>query len=313
MMDRTTWIDASVTSWLDEHALAIQIDVDASRDVAQHLNIKAMLTIVAFVEGKEFDRVVGAKKPKELLAWLDGVRRGETSLVIRRRSVVAEPADMRARLELARELTRSGKFDEAIAEHVWLWDHMLEHQPSMYGVRLSYFATDLTALADAHEPARLAIGVLRDRAAPSSTGPIDRDDFADWICLNRVLGESARTLSWYDAVPPKDRARLAPLVESDIIPLLIDAERWTEAGALYDEPLTTLENAGDRPAQTAKRNLPTELIAYMREHFRETAAQLLRALLAAGRDAEATAVEQRANELDPSQEMKTALANARAP
>src|ERR1700733_15033662 len=69
MMDRTTWVDPAVIAWLGERAVAIQIDVDAQKEIARQLRIEAMPTIIAFVDGKEFDRVVGAKKPKELLAW----------------------------------------------------------------------------------------------------------------------------------------------------------------------------------------------------------------------------------------------------
>src|SRR4051794_11634493 len=61
MMDRTTWVDPTVVAWLGDHALAIQVDIDAHQDVARELRIEAMPTIIAFVGGTEFDRVVGAK------------------------------------------------------------------------------------------------------------------------------------------------------------------------------------------------------------------------------------------------------------
>src|SRR5450432_2534818 len=40
LMDRTTWIDPNVVAWLEEHALAIQIDVDAQTDVARQLRVE---------------------------------------------------------------------------------------------------------------------------------------------------------------------------------------------------------------------------------------------------------------------------------
>jgi thioredoxin 1 len=93
MMDRSTWVDPEVTAWVRAHGLAIQVDVDEQKEVARELRIQSMPTIIAFINGKEFDRVVGAKKPKELLAWLEGVTRGETSLVVVERRVRREPAD----------------------------------------------------------------------------------------------------------------------------------------------------------------------------------------------------------------------------
>ncbi len=311
MMERTTWVDPSVVAWLGDHALAIQIDVDAQKDVARQLRIEAMPTLIAFVDGTEFDRVVGAKKPKELLAWLDGVVRGETSLVVHKRRVRGEPADMRARLDLTRELRRTGRYDEALVEHVWLWEHMLEHEPAMYGVRMSYFAHDLEELVSAHPPARAAIGELRDRAAPQASGPIEAGTFRDWVCLNGVLGESERTLAWYDALTATTRARLGELLERDIIPLLLAADRWADAGALYEDPLTTLDRQVEFLTLVTEDKQDTNLIEYMRDHFRKDVAQLIRALCAAGRGPDADSVEHRARQIDPSDEMLKALANAR--
>src|SRR5262245_41251160 len=84
-----------------------------------------------------------------------------------------DPADVRARLGFARELTRTGRYDEALVEHIWLWEHMLEYDPAMVGVRSSFFADDLQTLVNEHAPARVAVGELRDRAAPPPSGPID--------------------------------------------------------------------------------------------------------------------------------------------
>lgn len=312
MMDRTTWLDAEVIAWLGEHAIAIQVDVDAQKEVARELRIQAMPTIIAFVEGKEFDRVVGAKKPKELLAWLEGVTRGETSLVAVERSARDEPANMLARLDLARELARAGRHDEALVEHVWLWEHMLEYDPALYGVRRSFFARDLEMLAKAHAPARAAIQELRDRAAPADAGSIDRATFVDWMCLNRVLGEHERTLVWYDAMPAEKRPSLAPLLELHIIPLLVEAERWAEAGALYEDPLATINRSVDIVMGTPEHPIPEEMIEYGRVHLRKQAAELVRALFAAHRLQDAESVAMRAREIDPSDEMLRSLAAARS-
>ena len=94
-------------------------------------------------------------------------------MVVYKRRVEGDPADMRARMDLAKELRRAGRYEEATAEHVWLWEHMLEHEPALYGVRMSFFAGDLQRLVNDHAPARAAIEQLRDRAAPAASGPIE--------------------------------------------------------------------------------------------------------------------------------------------
>jgi thiol:disulfide interchange protein len=46
MMDRTTWIDPPVVEWIRQHAIAIQIDVDAEAATAKQLEIRAMPTVI---------------------------------------------------------------------------------------------------------------------------------------------------------------------------------------------------------------------------------------------------------------------------
>ena len=311
MMDRTTWIDPDVVAWFGEHAIAIQIDVDAQKDVARELRIEAMPTIVAFVEGKEFDRIVGAKKPKDLLAWLEAVLRGETSVGTLERSAREQPTNMDARMDYARQLARTGRYAEALTEHVWLWEHMLEHVPAMYGVRMSFFASDLARLVHAYEPARAAITVLRDRAAPAATGPVDVEAFRDWGVLTRVLGEKSGALEWFDSLPASDRDRARPLLKHDIIPLLIEAERWADAGALYADPVATIELSAEQLTHLVKHELPPDVVERFRQSSREEAAQIVRALRAAGRVDDAEAAARRACELDPSDEMRQALSEVR--
>ncbi len=77
-MDATTWTDPEVVGRLTgDGAFAIQLDVDDAADVAIELAIRAMPTLIAFVNGVEHDRVVGGRSPKQLLEWLDIVERGE--------------------------------------------------------------------------------------------------------------------------------------------------------------------------------------------------------------------------------------------
>jgi hypothetical protein len=218
-------------------------------------------------------------------------------------------------MQLAQELTRAGRYDEATVEHVWLWEHMLEHEPAMVGVRMSFFASDLQRLVSLHAPARAAIEQMRDQAVPPASGPIDVDAFRDWMCLNGVLGEQARSLAWYDELPAANRPRLGPLLEHDIIRLLIEAERWADAGALYDQPLATIDRGAKMLAHTPG-NVPAEMLERFREmkcrSFRNSAAQLVRALRAAGRAEEVELVAQRARTVDPSEEMLQALADAKS-
>lgn len=310
MMDRTTWLDADVIGWLAERAIAIQIDVDAEKELARQLRIQAMPTMIAFVNGEELDRTVGAKKPKELLAWLEGVIRGESTLATLERTVGSEPQNMRARFDLARELLRAGRQAEALAGFLWLWQHMLEHEPALYGVRMSFLAGELETLAKTYAPARDAIVDLRDRAEPGDSGTIERATFHDWTRLNRMLGEPSRTLAWYDALPAETRATNAQILEKEVISLLVESGRLSEAGTLYADPVQSINRSA--ALLSPQRSLPPELLERSRTHFRQEVCSIVRALFAAQRVEDAEAVIARAKELDPSDGMRNALASCRS-
>jgi len=145
-MDRTSWIDPAVVAWIGEHAIAIQVDVDAEPATAKQLEIRAMPTVIAFRDGIEFDRSVGLKQPAELLSWLDGLLRGETALAKLRVEAAQQPTGMLGRMSVARTLANSPNLDEATEAYAWLWEHILEHEPAMFGVRASFMLAEIVDL-----------------------------------------------------------------------------------------------------------------------------------------------------------------------
>ena len=72
-MDRTTWVDENLVSWISEHAIAIQVDVDWQVKVARELEVSPPIPlVVVYKDGEEFSRVVGYQSADELLKWLQG-------------------------------------------------------------------------------------------------------------------------------------------------------------------------------------------------------------------------------------------------
>jgi len=69
-MDRSSWIDAEVVSWIAANGIAIQIDVDEMPEIAAKLRVEAMPTVIVFRDGVEIDRAVGYQSGTALLAWL---------------------------------------------------------------------------------------------------------------------------------------------------------------------------------------------------------------------------------------------------
>jgi thioredoxin 1 len=330
-MDKTTWRDESVAKALKDKAVVVALDVDKDPDTAKALKVEVMPTMIAFRDGKEFDRVSGYQSAAELTKWFAGLERGEKAVdaLKRKAEPPAQPGkaqnppgkpgkvDVDAKMELARALLNKGDYSAAADEYVWLWQNILKHQPSMYGVRLSFMAGEMERAASKDADARKKFLTLRGEAWAALDGANAKPDHAvDWVVLNRVVGEKDKTLEWYGTV--KGDAKKRPLVERvarDLRILLIEKNRWAEAGALYTDPLQALETAEFIRSSTPAPAVPPDLdeqtakrIADLANRgLREEAGTIYAAVLAAGRDAEAAKVAAEARKLDPSQEMLAAL------
>jgi len=80
-MDTTTWTDAAVEDWVKRNAIAVQVDVDAQKETAMSMNIKAMPTVIVFkprVKG-EVTRKLGLQSSDELLQWLNAAKEGRVT------------------------------------------------------------------------------------------------------------------------------------------------------------------------------------------------------------------------------------------
>jgi thiol-disulfide isomerase/thioredoxin len=315
-MDQTTWRDDRVASWVAANGLAVQVDVDAESELARQLEIRAMPTIIAFKDGDEKDRVVGYRDPAGLLDWLDALGRGETDVDRARHALTDPEGDMNGRLSFARTLLHAGQQDEATDHYVWLWHNMARVEPAMAGVRVSFMAGDIEALAAAHPPARERFARIRDELAAAADAGSAGDARLDWIVLNKALSEEDRTIAWFDAA--KDDPSAAPALaraSHHLVDLLRQRKRWADIGRIYADPVAEIARnheiskpPGLEALEPAMRDQVRIMLSKL---FRDGAALLYGCLRAAGRGAEAEAVEREAERLDPSDEMKTALVAAR--
>lgn len=323
MMDRTTWRDERVEKWVKDNAVAIQVDVDKDRKVAEQNNISAMPTMIAFRKGEMVERTVGYRTADQLLPWLERAKNGEQK-VAGLEAIALPPddkpedgskrMDMRERMNSARDLVDAEKFDNATKEYLWLWKNMLAKQPSMYGVRLSYMAGDMTRLADKHKPAKDAFIQLRDETETRLKSPEKTfDDLIDWMVLNDVIGQDVKTLEWYDRV--KNDPDVGPTfdrVDFHLVQILEKHERWADLGKLTKDPVGKVRDDHAMWAQIPQvPNADAEMKAHLKQlqanNFRTTTSRIYAGQLAAGRDGEADKVLAEAIKLDDTPEMRVAL------
>lgn len=317
-MDATTWVDPQVVEWFGREGLAIQLDVDDQQALAQRLRVEAMPTMIAFVKGREFDRVVGYQSADELLAWLAGVKRGERAIEAVRSRATSAPSGSKeeadARYALAKELAQSGDLDRASEEYAWLWSNTRD-TPGYGGVRTSFMAGEIERLAKRHPPTRETFLAFRDEAGRALGGEkVDPEALDDWLVLNGIVGEPEHTLAWFDEVV--DQPSWQPLLvrfEHRLDDVLEAAGRWADLARLYPDPVAELRGKREMSEMTNRvmKDEDAEREAMFQEanarSLRRTAGRLYACMLAAGRDEEALAVCEEALGFDAKPQMRMEL------
>src|SRR5690349_10482282 len=77
----------------------------------------------------------------------------------------AEDQDPQAVLNEARQLAQAGKYEEALAKHLWYHENALRIQPSQLGVRVSFALAAWRDLGEKFPKAHDALVGIRDEDA----------------------------------------------------------------------------------------------------------------------------------------------------
>lgn len=207
-------------------------------------------------------------------------------------------------LREARADREAGRFDDALAKHLWFHHHALEIQPSMGGVRLSFALSDWRDLAQRHPAAMTQLVAVRDAGMERmQRHPAAAAAAAfEVLRVDQVLGQSGhvRTLfEWLDQNRPEIAdsvfaEALPDLVQERALPLasryLKDAEEAFAAKRRFYAEIEKLSSK--RPGEDMARQRAQTDHSLARE-----AALLLFVLSQSGRPAEAKALEAQARKV----------------
>ncbi|HEX5012064.1 MAG TPA: thioredoxin family protein [Planctomycetota bacterium] len=239
-MNQQTWPDATLRAWVAEHAVAIQVDVDTSQDLAQKFAIHAIPTVMFLQDGKELNRYTGFLLAEDVIAWGDAVLAGKAMPEPRLARSAPDPApdELHARYDAANELVKRGKLDDALEKFLSVWKDTRE-APGWMGVRHSFLLSDMQELARRHPPAAKAMAGLLDAAQQSfdNADPIRWVDWIEWTSLCRKLDQTDRIVAWYDAHHDAKGAvdlkrldaEVAERVQDDVLDQLVARRRFAEA------------------------------------------------------------------------------------
>lgn len=295
-MDETTWIDPDVVSWIEENAIAIQVDVDEQPDVARGLRIRAMPTMVAFSGGEEVDRIAGYRNGADTLEWLENVAAGKTRRAALLEKARGGPMDMMERMDLARQLVDAGEYANATEEYAWLWENMLDFDPAMVGVRGSFMLSEIESLTRVHEPAKERFEQIRkDIERRLRSGEAQMSDLRDWAQLSDALGRGNEIVAWYDRIKDAEgAAQSIRMVERQLVDALLERNRYADAGRAITSPLAEAQRAVAAVRMTlseSMRDLPEsareQAMRAQHEWTAEVVGRNYGLCLAAGRDEEA--------------------------
>ena len=242
------WHDAAVRRRLDACSEWFVSDHFAeSGEARRTLRLTWPPAAVARRGDREVGRLEGCCDAAAVLQWLDDVAAGRWCPLDagerRRRDVdgTLRLSPMQ-RYDLAKQLAKAGRFDDAAEAYVQLWATMAIEEPATVGVRGSFMVGEMQALARHHEPARRRFGALRDACEAGLPGLVEDTRAAlrarhDWVLLNRVLDDGARTLSWFD-VARSDPAQAPAFAcnDAELEDLLLANDRWADLGTLIGDP-----------------------------------------------------------------------------
>lgn len=315
-MEATTWRDQRVIDWITQHAVAVQIDVDRTKEVAVAFEVAAMPTVVVERAGQTLDRSQGYLSADGLLRWLDGVASGETfvaadlgSRVRYTRVPDRGSSNAYARLSGARTAVEEGRFEAAVADVEWLWAHGAEQQRSFEMARWAALPPLMTTLVEKHPPARdVFLELLETAQAEVDSDRVGLGPWLDWLSLCKITGEDARIEAWYRAHCDEDgsidegRYWRCFWIHDGLFESFVEQKRYADAGRVYRSPAGRLERQNEMVEMVAGMasesggSAAAVAVAFAfsggdrRDALREQAASISAALVAAGREAEAVEI-----------------------
>ena len=247
-----------------------------------------------------------------------------------------EKPDLNRIRDEANNLTQRGRYEEALQRYLWYYNHALEYEPSMSGVRLSFLLSDWTELARRYPKAKNALVEIRDHDAQEFME--GRGYFALFMDLNAVNGylqEDDATIEVFKHMDAKDPA-LAAQCYRVVEPLLVQKGLYKLCAKYVTDPEARLaelvrnwkmqkeseERMAEQHKQMAKRMTDLrgpappypmpEVPKLADKNFVAQTRRLVEILLGVGKRAEAQKIGDEAFALLPDPGFKSAVADAEA-
>lgn len=270
LMRATAWSDPEVIAWAKDHARVLDVVFQGEQPdpLMERWHVSQNPTTIVFRDGAEVDRAVGYRGTGRLLEFLRGAASGETTSVRLEKSLAGVregswKATGSQRLALARDLLEASRVDEAAEQFEWLWENLMQLDPSMERVRRSTLVMDLKELCKQRAASREVFAAKRDAVEAKLREDATWDLLADWLALNRALGDDERSLAWFDRVKVHpDAPGTLERFADQLKPMLQERgeARQAELILMYSHPERILANDYEEYRQT-KQELEDQMRA----------------------------------------------------
>jgi hypothetical protein len=192
-------------------------------------------------------------------------------------------------LHEAEEDTRAGRYRAALEKHVWFHRNALEQERALAGVRLSFALSAWFRLARVYPPALAALKQARDEALETFNREHANGAFAEFVAINRTLGEEDRTVGAFVELDKRGQDQAAQVYRR-ARPALIKAKEYALCGKYLKpkEDLSLALEARRAEKDMAKENgLGAEFDRVSEQEFTNETATLIALLVVNGRGEEA--------------------------
>lgn len=231
----------------------------------------------------------------------------------------------------AREDAAAGRYEDALAKHVWFHENALKYAPAMYGVRLSFALGYWAELGANYPPALQKLRAIRDTAGeelrnsadvvgpPSDCGgPEVLRVFSDFSAINKTLGDDAKTSGlfiWLDS----NRPRVAAAVYDVAEPALIGGKEYKLCGKYLDPDRSFQRTVRLREETIKVIAEPREPLEYAKDlkefaekSFSHSVATLVALLVVNGRKADAERIAANARKVQDDAGFRQLLSKAQS-
>ena len=309
LLDRTTWKDPNVVSWLKENTVALKIDAEIKVDLAKKYKVKGYPSMIFIKpDGKMVHSMIGYHDADAFLKEGKLVMSGKDPAAIELAELKATAEkDYSSRLKYGRALAKSEQYAEALTQYLDCYDNGKDEEKFKY-TQSNIIPNLIARLARDYKPAMEALETRYTTLMKEiNAGQVTKDQLLAMSGLNRSLKQEDKTLAYFDALPADAEAR--EWLWRQVKDALLEAKRYAEiADNDIDDTVAKSFERHEKRMKEITPELKKKMGDMMRTSIVRINADYVQVYLGVGQYEKANALAEKLLTLDSSSKSLNALA-----